>query len=220
MKLYGALASPYVAKVVMLARAMGLELPMEMPPGGFKSAEHHALHPWGKIPAFEDEFVTLGESEVICEYLLDRFPEKSILPRDPAARARNRLISRAADLYVMGSVAPLISQMNPATRDERLVVDGLARVATALDNFEPLVDETGPFIAGESLTLADCSALAMLGFAQFVLPAVGEENPFEGRPRLQGWWARIQQDTIGGPMLADVTAAIEDFKRRRAAEQG
>ena len=33
-KLYGAIASPYVARVVMYAKLKGLDLPLTEPPGG------------------------------------------------------------------------------------------------------------------------------------------------------------------------------------------
>ena len=38
MKLYGALASPYVARVAMFASLKGIDLPMESPPGGANSS--------------------------------------------------------------------------------------------------------------------------------------------------------------------------------------
>ena len=51
MKLYGALASPYVARVVMCARLKGIDLPLESAPGGMGSDEYKQINPIGKIPS-------------------------------------------------------------------------------------------------------------------------------------------------------------------------
>ena len=45
MKLYGALASPYVARVVMVARLKGIDIEMESAPGGMGSDEFKQINP-------------------------------------------------------------------------------------------------------------------------------------------------------------------------------
>ena len=47
--------------------------------------------PSGRVPVLDDGFV-LPESEVIMEYLDDRYPEHPLLPADPVERARARLL--------------------------------------------------------------------------------------------------------------------------------
>lgn len=84
MKLYGALASPYVARVVMFAALKGIDLPLEAAPGGMGSATYKALNPTGKIPILEVDGQCIAESEVICEYLESVYPESALLPRDQA----------------------------------------------------------------------------------------------------------------------------------------
>ena len=50
----------------------------------------YELNPSGKVPVLDDGFV-LPESAVIMEYLDHRYPERPLLPEDPAARAEARL---------------------------------------------------------------------------------------------------------------------------------
>jgi len=52
--------------------------------------------PHGRVPVLDDGF-TLPESEVIMEYLEDRHPEPRLLPADPVARARARLLVQRFD---------------------------------------------------------------------------------------------------------------------------
>ena len=49
--------------------------------------------PSGKVPVLIDGDVTVWDSFAIIEYLADKFPEKQLWPRQPAARAHARAIS-------------------------------------------------------------------------------------------------------------------------------
>lgn len=70
MKLYGSIASPYVARVVMYAKIKGIDLPAQETPGGsLKSPEYLKLNPIGKVPALEVNGQAFGESTIICDYL-------------------------------------------------------------------------------------------------------------------------------------------------------
>ena len=81
MKLYGSLVSPYVARVVLAARAKGLDLAPEAPPGGgIKSPEYLAINPMGKMPALEDGGQCIAESAVILEYLDEAYPQTPLMP--------------------------------------------------------------------------------------------------------------------------------------------
>ena len=60
MKLYGAIASPYVARVVMYAKIKGVDLPLMEAPGGIKSPEYLKLNPIGKMPTLDLDGQGLG----------------------------------------------------------------------------------------------------------------------------------------------------------------
>jgi RNA polymerase-associated protein len=52
--------------------------------------------PSGRVPVLDDG-LTLPESEVIMAYLDDRYPERPLLPGDPAERAHARLLVHRFD---------------------------------------------------------------------------------------------------------------------------
>jgi glutathione S-transferase len=52
--------------------------------------------PHGRVPVLDDGF-TLPESEVIMAYLDERYPERPLLPGDPAERAHARLLVHRFD---------------------------------------------------------------------------------------------------------------------------
>ena len=115
MKLYGAIASPYVTRVLLFAKLKGVELPIEGVPGGTtRGPEYLKLNPIGKMPALDVSGQIIPESSIICDYLEDAYPKKSGLGADAAQRARSRLIARIVDLYLAAAVGTFFRQLNRA----------------------------------------------------------------------------------------------------------
>jgi glutathione S-transferase len=89
-KLYDAARCPYCARVrIALAEKgidyEGVEIDLRDRPDWI-----YELNPSGKVPVLDDGFV-LPESAVIMEYLEERYPDRPLLPEEPAARAQARL---------------------------------------------------------------------------------------------------------------------------------
>jgi glutathione S-transferase len=212
MKLYGAIASPYVTRVVMFARLKGVEIERDDPPGGPRSDDYRSINPIGKIPSLVVDGVTIPESETICEYIEDSYPEPSGLPEDALGRATSRTISRIVDLYLAPNVSTLVRQVDPATRDQAVVDDAIAAIKKALGYLEHFMGP-GPFAAGDKPTLGDCAAAPymmltkMLVFANFD----GIEDPTEGDGRLAVWWNAIQSDKVCADTVEEYRVAFEGF---------
>src|SRR3954463_10528943 len=60
-----------------------------------------ARSPLGKVPIVElDAGRRLSESQVICEYLEDAYPQKPLYPKEPFARAKVRELVTVIELHV------------------------------------------------------------------------------------------------------------------------
>jgi len=199
MKLYNANLSPYSSRVRIALYAKNLPVEITSPPSGLGSDAYKKINPTGKVPALEADGHVIVESEVINEYLEDRFPTPSLRPADPAARARMRTLSRFADLYLSPPLGALFGQMNPATRDAKLVSEKLSELSTRFDQLEALV-VAGPYAAGSELTLADCALAPVFFFLTRLIPAVGGKNPLDGRPKL----ARVGEAVGKHPAVSKV----------------
>lgn len=211
MKLYGSLVSPYVARIVLAARAKGLALAPEAPPGGgIKSAEFLALNPMGKMPVFEDGGTHLAESGVILEYLDEAYPQNPLMPKAPLDRARVRLLGRIVDLYVATQSGPFFRNMNPANRNEAEVEAGKKALAKSLADLEHFTS-TGPYAVGGALTLADCTMLPSLLMTSGIVAGFGVTDLFQSLPKLSAWWQRMQSDPLTGPFCTEYRAAMQAF---------
>lgn len=216
MKLYGSLVSPYVARVVLAARAKGLDLSPEAPPGGgIKSPEYLALNPMGKMPALEDGGQCIAESAVILEYLEDAYPQKPLMPAAPLDRAQVRLIGRIVDLYIATQTGPFFRNLNPATRNEAEVEGAKKSLAKAIADLEHFASPGGPYLAGKSLTLADCTVLPSMLMTTGIVAGFGVKDLFEGLPKLSAWWQHMQSDPLTGPFCKEYLAAMAAFLASR-----
>jgi glutathione S-transferase len=216
MKLYGGLASPYVARVVLFARLKGLTLVPEMPAGGIKSPEYLAKSPMGKMPVLEADGAVIPESEVICEYLEDLHPGTGGLTGTPAERARARLISRIHDVYLSSAVATLFRNLNPAKRDEAAVAGAKASAETGFGYLEHFV-VASPFAAGSQASLADCTLLpSIVILRKTAFPAFGLADPTAGTGPLGHWWSACEADAITGPFMKEYSVAVDGFLKMLA----
>jgi glutathione S-transferase len=214
MKLYGGFASPYVARVVLVSRLKGLELPLEMPAGGTKSPDYLAMNPIGKMPALEDGERFLAESMVICEYLDEAYPQKPLSPQDPFERAQGRLLARIVDLYLMQQLGGLFRNFNPATRNEAEVEGAKAGVKKALADLEHFMGP-GPWALGARVSLADVAMLPNLIVTHLVAAPFGVANPLEGRARLAAWYGKLQGDPVCGPFANEYRDGFMAFVKSR-----
>ncbi len=97
MKIYGANLSPYVRKVLAVARLKGLEYAHEPTVPGSDDPDFLKISPLGKIPALEDGDLRIPDSTAICEYFEEIAPSPPALPATATERARCRWIEEFAD---------------------------------------------------------------------------------------------------------------------------
>jgi len=212
MKLYGALASPYVARVVMFANLKGIDLPMESPPGGMGSDEYRLINPTGKIPSLQTDDYCIAESEVICEYLDSVYPEPPLIPADPLGQARARMISRMTDLYVAPHNSPLRSMKDPARRDQAVIDRQAAEFAKGFSYLAHFMGP-GPFAVGDQPTIGDCALAPFIGMLkQTVFPFFTEiPDPTTDGGRLAVWWDALQDHAACRQSIDAYDEALEIF---------
>jgi glutathione S-transferase len=208
LKLYNSDLSPFASRCRIQIYAKGLDVAVVDPPGGAGTDAFKAINPTGKIPALEVDGVILPESEVICEFLEDRFPEPPLRPAGDLDRARMRLLAELCDAYVVPSLTTLFRQFPPYERDPATASSCVAEVETGLDRIEAFMGK-GPYAVDGRLTLADCSLAPALFFVVRLLPALGARNPLESRPKLQAWWNAVREDESVKRVMSEMRAALQ-----------
>ncbi len=125
--------------------------------------EFIARSPVGKVPFLElDGGRRLAESQVICEYLEEAYPQTPLYPRDPLARAKVRELIVFMELHLELVARRLYGSVffgKPAPEEVKQAVE--KDLAKGLRAFKALA-KFDPFIAGGELTYADCAAFVHL----------------------------------------------------------
>ncbi len=211
MTLYQADLSPYAARVRIQLRAKGIEdeVNLELPPGGMSTDEYKTINPTGKIPALKVDDAVITESDTICELIEELYPEPSLLPADPVARAQVRLLVRLNDLYVCSPMFKTLPHLGGGNREVvKMLTD---EVETGLEWVDAYRNRSGiagsDFAIGDSLTLADCALVGALFFVErFAIPALKLERPIPAK--LADYNERIKQHPICARTLEEMNVAF------------
>src|SRR5579859_6828229 len=215
MKLYQTYLSPFPTRVRLLLYAKGIDVEIVEPPGIHDSrqskGDYLSKNPLGRVPALElDDGRVLPESEVICEYLEDAYPEPSLRPKDPWARAQARLLSRLCDFYLVMAMVPLFTASGQRRKDWNIerIDAALAEVGKSLGYIEHYIGTEG-YAVGRALTIADGALLPQLQLAFDWAPKLFDRpSPISDLPKLAAYWKAIGKDPIAERLLRETSDAI------------
>lgn len=107
--------SPYAFKVRILLYEKGIEFEKHEIHTHSQRDELLAVNPRAEVPAIRDGDTLVADSKVIGDYLDERWPQRPMLPADPAARARARRMELHADGPLDGAMlcVALFTVMRP-----------------------------------------------------------------------------------------------------------
>jgi len=213
MKLYNLMLSNFASKSRIAIYEKGLNVELVDPPGGLGSADYKKVNPLGKVPALVlDNGQLIAESELINEYLEDKYPEKPLLPKDAEGRAKVRSFTRFHDLYLEPPLRALFPKLFGQQLDDKFIADKVAEVNNRLDQLEGMIGS--PWAAGDAFTLADAALTPTTFFMSGFLPQFGSKGPFEGRPKLKAWWDRVQERPSAKKVVGEQQAALTAMMKR------
>lgn len=208
MHLYGGLLSPFVMRPVLAARAKGHDLSPESFEGGIKCDAYVALTPIAKMPLLVDGDFALPESQPITEYLDAVLPGPSLMPADPRAAARVRLIVRLADLYLVPHLGGLFrGRDNPDGVAPAMV--GLAEALGFIEHFRQPGDV---YAVGDAVTQADVALIPLFFFFDAFDRGMATGALVAARPGLAAWWAQIKTTELASRALAEQAAALKAMR--------
>jgi glutathione S-transferase len=215
MKLYNMNLSNFASKCRIAIYDKGAKIDIVPIPGNdLKSPEYVKINPIGKTPTLDADGLIIPESETINEYLEDKFPTPPLMPKTPEGRAKVRTFTRFHDIYLEPPLRALFGQMNPKTRDEKVVNEKLTELNGRLDQLEKMLADSG-FAAGAEFTLADCAIAPTMFFAVNLLGMFGAKPPLEGRSKLAAWWNHVQTRPSVKKVLGEMGEALAAMNRGR-----
>ncbi|MAN97516.1 MAG: glutathione S-transferase [Roseovarius sp.] len=161
-------------------------------------------NPAGKVPVLRIDGKTMSESAAICEYLEEKYPEPSLMPKGTDARYEvRRLVGWFDDKFHRDVTAKLVYErvnkkvMKLGFPDSRNVKDGAKAIKYHLDYMAWLLDHRR-WLAGDVMTLADFAAAAHLSALDYI-----SDVDWTRSEAVKDWYAKIKSRPAFRGILAD-----------------
>ncbi|WP_426238849.1 glutathione S-transferase family protein [Pararhizobium sp. DWP1-1-3] len=172
--------SSYCQKVLVAIYENGTDFDYRMlsPEETGTVEEWQSIWPIKRFPVLKDGENAVMEATIIIEYLMLNYPGSvRLIPEDPKAALRTRMMDRFFDNYIMTPMQKVVfNQIRPETeRDPYGVTEAKAMLDDAYGWLDGVVAETG-WAAGDTFSLADCAACPSLFYADWVHP-IAEQFP-------------------------------------------
>ena len=194
---YGPSYSAYVraTRLALEEKGVAYELvDVAMLAGANKQPDFLRLNPFGKLPAFTHDGLSLYETGAIIRYIDRALPGPALQPKDARALARVDQVMSIVDSFAYPSMIQLAWQrlvvpMQGGTPDEAVVAACLPQVKLCLSEFARLLG-VDPWFGGASISLADLHLGPIFTYAS----ATPEGADLLARhPTLQSWGSRLSE---------------------------
>jgi glutathione S-transferase len=194
MKIYGHPLSSCTRKALIVAaeKAAPLELlPIDVLGGEHKQPAYLARHPYGVIPALDDDGFVLIESRAIIRYLDAVLPGASLTPADPRARARMDQWMSIDQSYIAPKVSTLVVQhiVRPhlgLPAEPEVIATAQRELGQALVPIDRALADAR-FLAGAAFSLADVSLMPYLAAVHLV----DAHGVLADLRHVQRWWTEV-----------------------------
>ena len=165
MALYSSYTDPYSHRVRIALAEKGVTADILDVNSSLKLQEElREINPYNTIPTLVDRELVLFRSEIILEYLDERFPHPPLMPIYPIAKGRTRLMIYRInyDWY-----RHLDVMMSPNATEEAKV-DAKIQLVDSITSVTQVFAET-PYFLNEDFSLIDCCIAPLL----WLLPKFG-----------------------------------------------
>lgn len=187
-RLFALPGCPYAHRALMVLREKGLPFELVLYDLTSRPPELDAMGSRARSPTLLDGESAVYGSQVVLEYLEDRYPEPALMPSEPLARARVRMcIAHISDALVPKLDAVMHDTFYKAEHDERVIADKLDLMSAELSTWDDaLAGRT--YVVGNEFSLADVTLYtlfpALERWAKWQLPSRW--------PHLEAWIERTR----------------------------
>lgn len=203
-RLYHLALSPFCRKVRLVLAEKRIEVELVEDRYWEPGSELLRRNPAGKLPVLRIEGRLMAESQAICEYLDELWPQPPLMPASPQERYEvRRLCAWFDDKFNSEVTRPVMNErvwkklMKAGYPDSRTVKSGLQAIKDHMDYLTSLL-ESRRWLAGNVMTLADFTAAAHFSCLDYI-----SDVDWDRSTALQDWYATIKSRPAFRGLLAD-----------------
>lgn len=213
-KLCGTAISNYYNKVKLALLEKGVAFE-EVAAAPSQEDSYLARSPMGKMPYIEVDGKFVAESQAILEYLEDAFPGSSLYPKDAWQKAKVREIIQILEYYLDGPgrdlIGPVFFGAPLSDESKARAWSGWERGTKGLTK----VCKFSPFVAGSTLTYADCAAYTHFQLASALSNAVYGKDVMDSVPGAKAFIEMMKTRPHCQKVSADQGKALEAFLAKK-----
>ena len=198
MTLYSTTTCPYShrCRIVLHEKDMDFQV-IDVDPNN-KPEDLAVMSPYGKAPVLVERDLVLYESNIINEYIDDRFPHPQLMPADPVMRARARLLLYRFEKELFCHIDTIEGS------DQKAADKARAEVADNLTVIAPIFEKQ-KFMLGDEFSMLDVAIAPLL----WRLEHYGIRLPKQAAPLL-----KFSERLFSRPLFIDALSASEKVMRK------
>ncbi|MGH8650004.1 MAG: glutathione S-transferase N-terminal domain-containing protein [Burkholderiales bacterium] len=156
------------------------------------------MNPYNRLPVLVERDLILYESNIINEYIDDRFPHPQLMPADPVMRARARLFLFRFERELFSNIETIEKgTQKQADKSRAIIRDNLTQIAPVFVKQK--------FMLGEEFTMLDVAIAPLL----WRLDHYGISMPKTGAPLM-----KYAERLFSRPAFIDALTASEKVMRK------
>ncbi|MEH6448790.1 MAG: glutathione S-transferase family protein [Oleispira sp.] len=167
---------------------------VDMSKGETFTKEFREISPYGGLPVLElDDGERISESIAISRYFEELYPENPLMGTDAKSKALIEMWNRRMELGLYNSIALSFRHGNPMWKAVTTQVADFSEVS-AIDADKQIHKlnkrlAESEFVAGDTFSVADITALCAIDFAKVIKRRIDEEK----HPHLARWYQLVYE---------------------------
>lgn len=203
MKFYDYKQSPNPRRVRVFMAEKGIEIEniqVDLIKGEQHSDAFRKINPLGEVPTLQlDDGSIIGQTNAICRYLEEIFPDNPLYGRTPFERAQVESQNHFIHMNGIGAGTEAFRNSSPNFKDRaisgphayaqipELAERGLLRIDNLFEDLDKHFAEQ-QFLVGDYFSVADITAFCTIGFTRWVKKAIPGHCT-----HLQRWYDQINE---------------------------
>jgi RNA polymerase-associated protein len=198
MILYSGTACPFSQRCRIVLHEKGMDFDIKDVDLQDKADEIAAMNPYGRVPILVERDLTLYESNIINEYIDERFPHPQLMPADPVMRARARLFLHNFESDLFSHLGDIVNGTPKAAEKARAIVrDNLTQIAPIFTKQK--------YMLGEEYSMLDVAIAPLL----WRLDHYGIQLPKQATPLL-----KYAERLFARPAFIEALTPVEKAMRK------
>ena len=157
MTLYSGITCPFSPRCRFVLFEKGMDFEIKDIDTFNKPEDLAVINPYNQVPVLVERDLILYESNIINEYLDERFPHPQLMPADPVMRGRGRLVLFRLEKELFVHVATLENQAATAKEQAKAreaIAQGLTMIAPAYAK--------NKYVLGDDFSMIDVALAPLL----------------------------------------------------------